>query len=78
MRLIAMTIVSAKMPTAEPPKITTPKMVEYQLGSRDMTQSKEAKVSVSAKAIEASGAHFFILLVSSRSCVSSCLIEVRQ
>ena len=46
-----MRIVTARIATAEPAKMITPKIVENQAASSDISQSKAAKVSEPAKRI---------------------------
>jgi hypothetical protein len=59
-------------------KICTPKIVEYQLGSSDIIQSKAAKVVVSASPKVAAGAIACELAVSVRSLVESCSVLLRK
>ena len=70
-----MRIVRARIATAEPAKMTTPKMVENQAASSDISQSKAAKVSEQAKRISDGAARLCIVNVCLGSRSSSWRLD---
>src|SRR5581483_902607 len=71
-------VITAWVLTTAPAKIQTPKMVEYHIGLRDISQSKAAKVRVSARAKVDTGAKRWAITVRFGSRELSWRVELRK